>query len=65
MARWDPQDVAEGLQHHRVAGVEDAPTANLEREIDGVEALLPEVSCQSLVPGQLSLIGRLKVVGGA
>ena len=37
---------------------------NLEREIDGVEALFPEVACQSLVPGQLSLIGRLEVVGG-
>ena len=48
MARWDPQDVAEGLQHYRVAGVEDAPAPNLEREIDGVEALLPEVTCQPL-----------------
>ena len=64
LARWDPQDVAEGLQHYRVAGVEDAPAPNLEREIDGVEALLPEVACQSLVPGQLSLVGRLEIVGG-
>ena len=46
LARWDLQGVAEGLQHHRVAGVEDSPAPNLERDIDGVEALLPEVACQ-------------------
>ena len=37
-------------EHHGDAGVEDPPAPNLE--IDGVEARLPEVACQSLVPGQ-------------
>ena len=40
-----------------VASVEDSRAPNLKMEIDGVEAILHEIACQALVPGQLFFSG--------
>ena len=40
-----------------VASVEDSPAPNLKMDIDGVEAILPEIACQSSIPGQLFSCG--------
>ena len=40
-----------------VASVEDSTAPNLKMDIDGVEAILPEIGCQSLVPDQFFSCG--------
>ena len=50
-----------------VASVEDSTAPNLKMDIDGVEAILPEIACHSLVPRYLAsffLVGCLEVVEG-
>ena len=43
-------------EHHGVAGLRTPPAPNFE--IDVIEAHLPGVACQSLVPGQWSALNR-------